>query len=398
MNAKASNKNIKVSAGDISMVDMAYWKRPVKNGESIPQTKREYVEKRDKLAGTDFKEFLVNKDNGPRWNWKVVTKVEKIKFDIPTFVGDVTTTNDMDKEVTINDPNMKNGDKYRVTKNLYLTRSSDRDAYEFEVSSDVVANMDSSNDNTTDENRVLEYSLPVKLVKYEQEDQASMGADAMESIARVVESRDGVKISLKFQPKEMLFGGVKMKGHLYKFATYASLDDIKSHGRYTEANVVKESNYTDDGKTFPGEFEFVRDSRGEEKIGVRVWVDAMDEVAKKGNNSIDASQPAVLMLDWSKAPNDSVLNKNTKDDNSLDSVTSKTLLKNSLVIAEKLLDAGVIEGRSKEILEKAVERARQALKSNNKMNLHTANEIILFAIDNVKKESGLKTTNDALMQ
>lgn len=402
--ANAQNKKIQVSTGNINMIDMAHWKRHMKGRNDIPNSRSEYLSYRDRLAGDNLREYLVNKEDGPRWNWKVVTKVEKIKFNIPTFIGDVTTTNDIDKVVTINDPNMKNGDKYRVTKTLYLSRSSaDRDSYEFEVSSDVVASVDNNNDNgnSADENRVLEYSLPVKLVKYDQEDQASMGADAMESMAKVVESRDGVKISLKIQPKEMLFGGVKMRGHLYKFATYNNLDDIRRHGRYTEANVVKSSDYTDDGKTFPGEVEFVRDSRGEEKIGVRVWVDAMDEVAKKTNPNADASQPAVLLIDWSKAPKD-----NSIDRNKLNGTQGKeqgilslrAVLKNNIEIGEKLIKAGVIEGRSREMLEKALARAKDSINTNDKVKMSIANEVILFAIDNIKKESGLPELNDPSQQ
>ena len=402
--ANAQNKKIQVSTGNINMIDMAYWKRPVKNGERIPQTKREYIEKRDLLAGADLKEYLVNKENGPRWNWKVVTKVEKIKFNIPTFIGEATMSNELDKKVEIKDPSMRNGDKYRVTKTLYLSRSSaDRDTYEFEVSSDVVASVDNNNDNgnSTDENRVLEYSLPVKLVKYGQEDQASMGADAMKSMAKVVESRDGVKISLKFQPKEMLFGGVKMRGHLYKFATYNSLDDIRNHGRYTEANRVETSDYTDGGKTFPGEVEFVRDSRGEEKIGVRVWVDAMDEVAKKANPNADASQPAVLLIDWSKAPKDSSIDKNKLKGTQGEEegiLSSKAVLKNNIEIGEKLLKAGVIEGRSREMLEKALARAKDSINTNDRVKMSIANEVVLFAIDNIKKESGSSELNDPSQQ
>ena len=402
--AKAQNKKIQVSTGDINMIDMAYWKRPVKNGENIPQTKREYIEKRGQLAGTDLKEYLVNKENGPRWNWKVVTKVEKIKFNIPTFIGEATRSNELDKEVEIKDPSMRNGDKYRVTKTLYLSRSSaDRDTYEFEVSSDVVASVDNNNDNgnSADENRVLEYSLPVKLVKYGQEDQASMGADAMKSMAKVVESRDGVKISLKFQPKEMLFGGVKMRGHLYKFATYNSLDDIRNHGMYTEANRVETSDYTDGGKTFPGEVEFVRDSRGEEKIGVRVWVDAMDEVAKKANPNADASQPAVLLIDWSKAPKDSSIDKNKLKGTQGEEegiLSLKAVLKNNIEIGEKLIKAGVIEGRSREMLEKALAKAKDSINTNDRVKMSIANEVVLFAIDNIKKESGLPELNDPSQQ
>ncbi len=400
--ANVQNKKIQVSTGDINMIDMAYWKRPVKNGEHIPQTKRGYIEKRDQLAGADLKEYLVNKENGPRWNWKVVTKVEKIKFNIPTFIGEATTSNELDKKVEIKDPSMRNGDKYRVTKTLYLSRSSaDRDTYEFEVSSDVVASVDNDNGNSADENRVLEYSLPVKLVKYGQEDQASMGADAMKSMAKVVESRDGVKISLKFQPKEMLFGGVKMRGHLYKFATYNSLDDIRNHGRYTEANRVETSDYTDGGKTFPGEVEFVRDSRGEEKIGVRVWVDAMDEVAKKANPNADASQPAVLLIDWSKAPKDSSIDKNKLKGTQGEEegiLSSKAVLKNNIEIGEKLLKAGVIEGRSREMLEKALARAKDSINTNDRVKMSIANEVVLFAIDNIKKESGSSELNNPSQQ
>lgn len=400
--ANAQNKKIQVSTGDINMIDMAYWKRPVKDGEHIPQTKRGYIEKRDQLAGADLKEYLVNKENGPRWNWKVVTKVEKIKFNIPTFIGEATTSNELDKKVEIKDPSMRNGDKYRVTKTLYLSRSSaDRDTYEFEVSSDVVASVDNDNGNSADENRVLEYSLPVKLVKYGQEDQASMGADAMKSMAKVVESRDGVKISLKFQPKEMLFGGVKMRGHLYKFATYNSLDDIRNHGRYTEANRVETSDYTDGGKTFPGEVEFVRDSRGEEKIGVRVWVDAMDEVAKKANPNADASQPAVLLIDWSKAPKDSSIDKNKLKGTQGEEegiLSSKAVLKNNIEIGEKLLKAGVIEGRSREMLEKALARAKDSINTNDRVKMSIANEVVLFAIDNIKKESGSSELNNPSQQ
>ena len=53
-----------------------------------------------------------------------------------------------------------------------------------------------------------------------------------------------------------------------------------------------------------------------------------------------------------------------------------------------MLKTGLVEGRSKEILEKALENAKAIYNAEKKGSYESANDIIMFAMDNIKKESG----------
>src|SRR3712207_7194236 len=86
-------------------------------------------------------------------------------------------------------------------------------------------------------------------------------------------------------------------------AVYDSVDEAAGTD-YEIVDTLEE--YVDSGRKFPGKVTFTRYKRGEEKIGIRVWVDAMDDVARETGNTGDASQPAVLLVDWSNAPKESV--------------------------------------------------------------------------------------------
>ena len=179
------------------------------------------------------------------------------------------------------------------------------------------------------------------------------------------------------------------RGHLYKMGVYDAVDEATGND-YVPANVL--SKYEDAGSEFPGKVSFTRTKRGEKEIAVRVWVDAMDAIAKEtGNANQDASQPAILSIDWSNAPKESLIgkeegNKTDNNDKNEDSVSKKALLKNSIKMAEKMLKSGLVEGRSKEILEKAIENARKVYNSDKKESFESANDIIMFALDNIKKE------------
>ena len=72
-----------------------------------------------------------------------------------------------------------------------------------------------------------------------------------------------------------------------------------------------------------------------------LWIAIAKET---GNANQDASQPAILSIDWSKAPKESIIGKDTdkktdkktdSEDKNNDTAASKALLKNSIKMAER---------------------------------------------------------------
>ena len=391
---KLEAKNGKITfnqTSELGIVDLYNWENYVVYKNEDLFTEAKYKERRE----SDIGQTLKNQGT----DFKVVTRIEEVKGDITKTVYEKESINKVDEKTdTGSDKRMKNNGKYRLTKQFFIMINGEWIKM-VELTKDTIAIVDANfkpegkeSENSQNSNKELKYTLPVRLVKFREESSPSMGANAMNDTIEVVETRDGIKMTLGFHAMDLELAGKQRRGHLYKMAVYDSVDDAAGKD-YEIVDTLEE--YVDSGRKFPGKVTFTRYKRGEKKIGIRVWVDAMDDIARETGNTGDASQPAVLIVDWSKAPKESVVDKDAKEkserrkDSSEDLLASKTLLNNSLSIANKLIDAGVIEGRSKDLLEKAIQKANEALKSNNRMSIATANEIILFAIDNIKKESGL---------
>ena len=402
MDAKNGKINFAVK-GDMNILDLLNWNEVVNFEKKNIFTVKEYREYTDKLLRKNNGEFdsLAEKLKKDR-DFKVETRVERVYEDGSTKTllekEDLNALGETSGSAY--DKRMENNGKYRLTQQLFVLIGGEW-VKNYEVNKEVTATVDANtnpgsgsheNDNTK---KVLKYTLPVNLMKYDNRSENSMGADAMDKTVEVEETSKGVKLTLSFHSMEYVLADKKRTGHLQRMGVYDTVDEATGND-YVPATIV--SKYKDAGNEFPGKVSFTRPKRGEKEIAVRVWVDAMDAIAKEtGNANKDASQPAILRIDWSNAPKESLIgkeegNKTENNDKNEDSVSKKALLKNSIKMAEKMLKSGLVEGRSKEILEKALENARNIYNSDKKSSFQSANDIIMFAMDNVKKETDtLKT-------
>lgn len=145
------------------------------------------------------------------------------------------------------------------------------------------------------------YHVPVELWHSENSGRLSMGNNALGTLAQVEETPSGSLITVEFVPMKFM----NMNGHLLGMSVYSGL---LFSGSLTPAKVI--STYTDtdlNGKqsNFPALLQFHRTSQKEDKIGVKVSVDAMNQVLGG-----DASQNAILKFNWANA-NIVKSNKNT---------------------------------------------------------------------------------------
>lgn len=129
------------------------------------------------------------------------------------------------------------------------------------------------------------YEVPVKLVKYGEENKDSMGNKALKQVAEVTE-KDG-KAHYKLFFRKMVF--MNMEGELTNLFIYDS--DANSNRIETKQTAL-------DGE-YNKSHEFDRNSLKDDKILVAVWVDAMDALAEKGKGG--GEQKAYLSFDWANA-------------------------------------------------------------------------------------------------
>ncbi len=403
-NITAKNGKVEFSnKKDMNILDLLNWNEAVTHENKSVFKMSEYKTYADELLKKNGGEYedIASKLRKDR-DFKVVTRIERVYDDGSTkTIFEKEDLNKLDGTLeTANDKRMENGNRYRLTQQLYTLVVGEW-IKNYEVNKEVTATVDANtnpgsgspeNDNTK---KVLKYTLPVNLVKYDNRSENSMGANAMDKTVEVEETSKGVKLTLSFHSMKYVLAGKERIGHLQRMGVYDTVDEATGKD-YVPATIV--SKYQDAGSEFPGKVSFTRPKRGEKEIAVRVWVDAMDAIAKETRNgNKDASQPAILRIDWSSAPKKSIIseddaNKTNNDGKNKDSVTIKALLKNSIDIAEKMLEAGIVEGRSKEILEKALENARNIYNSDKKSSFQSANEIIMFAIENIKKETDTPKT------
>lgn len=136
------------------------------------------------------------------------------------------------------------------------------------------------------------YNVPIQLWHSENSGRLSMGNAAVSSLARVEEYSGGSTITVQFVPMQFM----NMNGHLYSLSVYST---ALFGGGLTQANVISFYQDTDlDGNiaNFPSLLQFSRNAQKEDKIGVKVSVDAMDKIMGG-----DASQNAILKFNWSAA-------------------------------------------------------------------------------------------------
>lgn len=146
------------------------------------------------------------------------------------------------------------------------------------------------------------YEVPVKLEKFGgSPGELSMGNGALAEKAKVVE--DNGKADIYITLKGLKF--MNMYGHLLRMweapegvsATVENLNQLSLvHIEETQEDIGL------DGKNheFPSVFKLSRGTLREEKIGVRVEVDAMEEIAKNSGQA-NGHQAAILALNWNEA-------------------------------------------------------------------------------------------------
>ena len=137
------------------------------------------------------------------------------------------------------------------------------------------------------------YSVPVELWHAENSGRLSMGNNALATHATVnVHDNNTSTISVQFTPMDFS----NMHGHLLSLSIYSS--PIFS-GSLTAASVTSTYNDTNlDGgtSTYPGTLSFNFGEAKPDKVGVRVAVDAMNQIMGG-----DASQNAIIKFNWSAA-------------------------------------------------------------------------------------------------
>ena len=140
------------------------------------------------------------------------------------------------------------------------------------------------------ENKV--YHVPVQLWHSENSGRLSMGNNALASVARVEEYSGGSTITVEFIPMQFM----NMNGHLESLGIY---NTPLFSGGITQASII--STYQDydlNGNlaNFPALLQFTRNVQKEDKIGVVVSVDAMNQVL-----GAEGAQNAILKFFWNNA-------------------------------------------------------------------------------------------------
>lgn len=265
---------------DIDAVDMLYWKigDPVFfGGKGILQSKQAYL---DYLAekGTTAEDIMLNEKN---YNWTIVTDIDKTRDGKTTNLIDDTVKNSADDHLTFSDSDMKAGDVYTITKTVYAQAATEGMNRIFQMQTTAAAISD------IPEDQVQTYEVPVSMRKAYSEG-ASMGNAALSGKAAVRTSEGSSEIEITF--KSLQLDG--LTGHLTRLYYYDSLDAMYGDGKPVLADVIET-----DGD-YPKKVK-IRSSREKPaEIGVRIWVDVMDEIA---GGEGKGAQDAVLVLDWENA-------------------------------------------------------------------------------------------------
>ncbi|WP_285091669.1 cell wall-binding repeat-containing protein [Peptostreptococcus anaerobius] len=250
-------------------------------------------------------------------------------------------------------------------------------------------NKNNSMENGNKDNDFDEVSVPATMMKY-YEDSDSMGNAALTEV--IIKKENGTYVYY------VKFKGIRITnlyGHLYGLKIY----DTDNKSNSIDAEVVKtirDRDLNGDMREFPQELKFTRDNL-DSVINIRVAVDAMDSIGgfdpyKDPNVKWRGAQDARLVLDLSSI-------KKNKEDLDKPSSSYKEELKKDLAIAEHLLNSGLVNGNSKENLERAIKNAKTILAKKNPsyIDIHGADKILEFAIMGVKNDNSLddKKKDDA---
>lgn len=314
LKAKIDGKDIIVDATkDLTILDLANWRYPIGGAiGTVKPDKTSYLEELKKYKSVE--EMVKVKSDS--YSWKINTKVERIRNGNTSLVDEKITTEKEDEKLTFNDLQMKEGDKYIVTKTL-LFRKDASNGYVKEVS--ITTTLDAPKDDKKD---VKRYAVPVKLM-HAYEEKPSMGNAALLPNA-IVEEKDGLRtIYISFKGMNAL----NLYGHLTKVFVYPGSNKNGLPKESSVEKMFKDKGLDGKEKDFIRTVSFVREGKREDTVWFKVHVDAMDALTpSKAEGS--GAQDAKLVFDWSKAketdktwPEDVLDKENKKVDEILNNAT-----------------------------------------------------------------------------
>lgn len=137
------------------------------------------------------------------------------------------------------------------------------------------------------------YNVPVELWHSENSGRLSMGNNALATTATVTEHENGTSnITVQFVPMDFS----NMHGHLLSLSIYSSPIFSGSLSAASVTSTYNDTNLDGGTSTYPSTLNFNYSAVKPDKIGVRVAVDAMNQIMGG-----DASQDAILKFNWSSA-------------------------------------------------------------------------------------------------
>lgn len=296
----ADNKQVSVKNGELGLLDLIFWYWEVQSKQLDSKEKYlEYVNAEKAKLNTDLAGvFSAHKS----FKWIINTVVERERNGVKTVIKETSDENKLDQEINIQDPDMKDGDIYRVKKIINVSRGG---IHGFEpilsTSASVKAKVaeDKKEEKKAEKpaetaSKLKTYQAPVSLVNVITGG-ASMGNAAINPVATIVETADGGQdIILTFKTMET----AGMKGNLLKLSSAVNIDDAKNGINLSEGVTLTTRQV--DGQVFPESIKIHRNTRGEKDIPARVWVDAMEAIAKLSGQK-DGSQPVLIRLDLAKS-------------------------------------------------------------------------------------------------
>ncbi|MFM1542513.1 NEAT domain-containing protein [Helcococcus ovis] len=274
----------------MTILNLLHWKYDGSSyygGKEVIQGYDEYIKFMDELSSKG--KSVINRLEGK--NWEITTKLERFRNGNVKEIISSTTKNENDITNKFNDPDMKKGDRYKVTKTIYEYNSSTGNNKVTEISQFVDANVSKEFSNVESEI----YEVPVFL-KNASSEEASMGNAALNSLARVIKSKKGINIIISL--KSLYLKSFDKTGHVTKLGYYPSLEDMKADKNLKDTDVF--STYEENGIKYPKEIIIPLKDMKTKFVGLKIWVDAMDDIAKLSGKK-EGPQPAVLVIDWAKS-------------------------------------------------------------------------------------------------
>lgn len=365
---EARNDKVKFTTkSDIKPEDLIAW------GYGYFTDKKSY---KQGLESKDAISYLKSKNK----DFKISNRIERERDGVKELLQSETfITNMPDNEISIEDNDMKNGDKYILKKSLYI-HNGDSFIEVMSTEFETIANKEQKEKQTKEM-----YKVPAKIINASNFNQDSMAQGALDGDAMVIKEGDKYRIRLSFKGMNLPSYDNK-RGHLLELAVYNdkltkdNSTELIKKALFRKLNPI--DTYSEDGVTYPKTFEIVQKEMND-MILIRVWVDAMNEIGKQTGQK-DASQPAIVTLDWNK--------KEVIDEN-LDSEVEEDL--SSEIPVNTTLD-GIIDSIEDSKLYSILEKSNRVYGSNRYETSVAVSKKFFKKAENVVIASGTNNV-DALV-